>query len=112
MMPYVYIVLAIVALFVVMHKFTELQMQQKITISIIMAILIISFYFFERANTKTTRKIQDLRYAFEHGKTLICKEKEVNKELYNYASRSFIGKKGTKMFHTPNIAIGDCKINP
>jgi hypothetical protein len=111
-MPYIYIVLAIIVLFVVMHKFTELEMQQKVVITIVMALLIIAFYFFEQANTKTARKIQGLRYAFEHGKTLICKDKEVTKKLYNYASRSFIGKKDTKVFRSPNIAIGDCKIKP
>ncbi len=111
-MPYFYIVLAIIVLFAIMHKFTEFQMQQKVAITVVMTILLIAFYIYEQGNRKSSRKGLDLRYAFEQGQTLICKDREVHKDLYNYASRSFIGKKGTKMQGSPHIAISDCKIKP
>lgn len=111
-MPYLYIAVAVIVLFAIMHRFTEFQMQQKIAITVIMGILFIAFYVYEQGNRKSSRKSLDLRYAFEQGKTLICNDREVHKDLYNYASRSFIGKKGTKVFGSPNVAIGDCKIKP
>ena len=111
-MPYLYIIIAIVVLFVVMHKFTELEMKQKIVITIIMAALIAAFYIFEQSNKKSSKEMHALRFAFEQGQTLICDGKEVNNKLYNYASRSLIGKKGTKAFGSHNILLSHCKIRP
>lgn len=111
-MPYLYIIIAIVILFVVMHKFTELEMKQKVIITVIMTVLIAAFYIFEQSNTKKSKQMHTLRYAFEQGQTLICDDKEVNNKLYNYASRSLIGKKGTAAFGSPNILLSHCKIRP
>ena len=111
-MPYLYIVLAIVVLFILMHKFTELQMNQKIVITVVMAALIAAFYIFEQSSKKSSKQMHALRFAFEQGETLICDGKEVNNKLYNYASRSLIGKKGTKAFGSANILLSHCKKRP
>ena len=109
-MAYLYIIAAIVVLFVLLHKFTELDMKAKISVSVVMLILVASFIFFEKSNTNSSKQKQTLLFAFEHGKSLVCGDIVVNKTLYNYASRSLIGKKGSKAFGSANIAINTCKI--
>ena len=111
-MPYFYIVLSIIVLFVLLHKFTELQMKQKVIIAAVMTLLIIAFYIFEQNNSRSSKVLHDLRIAFEQGKTLICDGKKVNNKLYNYASRSLVGKKGTKAFGGHNILLSHCKMQP
>ena len=109
-MPYLYITAAIIVLFVLLHKFTELDMKAKVSVSVVMLVLVASFYFFEKSNTNSAKQRQALLYAFEHGKSLVCGDRVVDKTLYNYASRSLIGKKGSKAFGSANIAINSCKI--
>lgn len=111
-MAYLYIVVAVSVLFVLMHKFTELDMKQKAFITAFLMIVILAFYIFEKSNAKSSKELHELRFAFEQGKTLVCDGKEVNNKLYNYASRSLVGKKGTKAFGSLNIAISHCKIRP
>ena len=111
-MPYLYIVIAIIVLFVLMHKFTELHMKQKAFITAVLAVVILAFYIFEQSNAKRSKELHELRFAFEQGKTLICDEKSVDNKLYNYVSRSLVGRKGTSAFGSPNILLSHCKIRP
>lgn len=111
-MPYLYIVVAITILFVLMHKFTELQMKQKAFITAVLTIVIFAFYIYEQSNKKRSKELHELRFAFEQGKTLICDGKQVTNKLYNYASRSLVGRKGTSAFGSPNILLTHCKIRP
>lgn len=111
-MAYLYIISVIAVLFFAMHKLTELQMKQKVVITVILTVLIAAFYIYEQSNKKNSKQLHTLRFAFEQGETLICDDKEVNNTLYNYASRSLIGKKGTAAFGSQNILLSHCKIRP
>lgn len=99
-------------LFIVLHKLTELEMKVKLSVVGVILILMISSYLFESSNSRQTQKKQEILFAFNHHKDLNCSGKVVNKKLYNYASRSFIGKKGSAVFASPNIPISECSVKP
>jgi hypothetical protein len=111
-MAYLYIIIAVTLLFIALHKMTELPMKTKVGIAIGAFIIVMALYFFEKSNTHKAHEKQKLLFAFNHGKSLVCNGKEVNNTLYNYASRSFIGKKGTSVFASPNIPASHCIVKP
>lgn len=87
--------------FLALHYFTEVTKRQKITISIVFLLLILSATLFNKYSADQRDQMLSAVLKFKQGKSIICNEQEVNASNYTLSigTYTFIGKE-----NTPNYA--------
>jgi len=99
-MAYIFGIILLVLLFVVLHFFTEIALKQKLTVTGILALLILGAYLFNKNNENRRLHLEGRLLEFTHGKTIVCDGIDVNNSEFSYSSgtQTLLGKKESKMF--------------
>lgn len=111
MIAYIGIAIAAALFFVTLHRFTAQSMQNKIGTTLGIVLLLVLGVWYEATSSRATAHISQIRFAFEHNKTLRCQNVDVHQSQFSYNVRSFIGKKNTPHFGHIFDAAG-CEILP
>lgn len=96
-MAYFYALVLLALIFALLHYFTELKTKQKVTILLVLGSMIFAGYLYNVSSAKEQAKILRVTKDFANGKTLACKDKEVNASNYTLSvgTYTFIGKENT-----------------
>ena len=97
-MAYIISFFALAALFVIMHYFTELSRNHKISITLVLFVLIYSAIAYNTYQNEQSQKLLSVVTKYNQGKTLHCKNnREVNLSTYSLSvgTYTFIGKENT-----------------
>lgn len=99
-MAYLAGIVLLIFLFVVLHRFTELSLQQKIGVTTVLAFFILGAYLFNKGNEARRHHLENVLLDFTHGKTIVCDGYEIHKAEYSYSSgtQTFLGKKGSNSY--------------
>ena len=99
-MVYIFGIFLLVLLFIVLHFFTEISLRQKVTVSGVLAVVILGAYLFNLNSEKRRLHLENVLLDFTHGKTIQCQNFDVNNSEFYYSSgtQTFLGKKDSKMF--------------
>jgi energy-coupling factor transporter transmembrane protein EcfT len=86
--------------FLALHYFTELTKSQKLAISTIVLLIIVSAILYNNFMAQQRDKILNVVTIFNQGKTIHCNGVEVNKDLYTLSigTFTFIGKENTPIY--------------
>jgi hypothetical protein len=107
---YIVSFILLVALFYLMHYFTELTKMHKISITTILFVIIYSAIAYNTYQKEQSQKILSVTTKYKQGKTIICNGREVNASNYSLSigTYTFIGKKGTPHY-AEMISAADCE---
>ena len=96
-MAYIFGLIIVTLFFVVLHYFTELTKSQKLSITAIILVIILSAITYNSYNTAQSQKLLEVVKKFEQNKTLLCDSKEVNSTNYDLSTGTytFIGRKNS-----------------
>ena len=99
-MAYLAGIVLLIFLFVVMHRFTELSIQQKVGVTAVLAVLILGAFLFNKGNEARRLHLEDVLIDFTQGKTIVCEGYEVHKSEFSYSSgtQTFLGKKESNSY--------------
>jgi len=99
-MAYLSGIVLLILLFVVLHRFTEISMQQKIGVTVILAALILAAYLFNQNNKNNRLHIENILLDYKQNKTIVCDGIDVNNSEFSYSSGTevFIGLKQSKHY--------------
>ena len=110
-MGYLYGLVVIGVLFTTLHYFTELRNKQKIAISVVAGLLVLSAYLYNLSSQGEQEQILLSLQAFENNQTLTCKNgKKVNSMNYSLSvgTYTFIGKENTP-YNSDMISVRSCR---
>jgi len=102
---------ALAALFIIMHYFTELSRNHKISITLVLFILIYSAIAYNTYQNEQSQKLLSVVTKYNQGKTLHCQNNtEVNLSGYSLSvgTYTFIGKENTPHY-AEMIDAASCK---
>lgn len=90
----------VIALFVIMHYFTELNGRQKGVISLIAAVLIAGAIAYNIQSDREREQVSAIELKYQRGETVVCQGAEINSTTFSYSvgTQSFVGNKGTPHF--------------
>lgn len=90
----------VIALFVIMHYFTELNGRQKGVISLIAAVLIAGAIAYNIQSDREREQVSAIELKYQRGETVVCQGTEINSTTFSYSvgTQSFVGNKGTPHF--------------
>ena len=109
-MGYVYGLVIVGLLFTLLHYFTELNYKQKIVIPLILGVFVLlAFLYNTHAQNEQERTLKTVR-DFENGKTLTCKDKDINATNYTLSvgTYTFIGKENTP-YYGDMVSVSSCR---
>jgi uncharacterized Rmd1/YagE family protein len=107
---YIISLVALAALFLAMHYFTELTKKHKISIIVILFIFIYAAITYNTYKNEQSKKILENVKKFNQNKTLKCGNIDVNKTNFTLSvgTFTFIGKKNTPYFEEM-ISVSTCQ---
>jgi len=99
-MAYLAGIVLLILLFLVLHRFTELSLKQKLGVSTVLGLLILGAYLFNKGSEARRVHLENVLLDFTHGKTIVCDGYEIHKEEYSYSSgtQTFLGKKESNTY--------------
>ena len=99
-MAYLAGIVLLILLFIVLHRFTEITLPQKIGVTSVLAILILGAYLFNKGNEARRHHLENVLLDFTQGKTIVCDNREVHNSEYSYSSgtQTFLGKKESNSY--------------
>jgi len=108
---YIYTLLIVILFLLVLHYFTEMSNEYKITFGGMMFALIVGAYFYNQSQKEYQEHIYTLVTAYKQGKTLQCKDLNVSQENFSLSIGTYtlIGKKETPHYGVM-IDLGECDI--
>ena len=94
-MAYLAGIVLLIFLFVVLHRFTELKLKEKLGVTFVLAFFILGAYLFNKGNEARRLHLEKVLLDFTHGKTIVCDDFEVHNSEFSYSSgtQTFLGKK-------------------
>jgi len=100
----------LVALFYILHYFTELTKMHKISITTILFIIIYSAIAYNTYQQEQSQKLLDIVTRYKQGKTITCNSRDVNAATYSLSigTYTFIGKENTPHY-AEMISATDCE---
>jgi len=98
-MAYLFGIALLLLLFVVLHFFTEISLQQKLITVSILAVLILGAYLYNLQSEKRRLHLESVLLEFMHDENIQCNGIDVNNSQFSYSSgtQTFIGLKQSKM---------------
>lgn len=99
-MAYLSGIVILILLFVVLHRFTEISLQQKIGVVSLLAVLIFGAYWFNHESEKRRLHLESVLLEFNHGNKISCNGLDVNNSEFSYSSgtQTFLGLKEKKTY--------------
>ena len=93
-----------------MHYFTELNMQQKLTIALILLGGITGAILYNNYTHAQQEKLLDIQTRYEQGKTIHCQGVDVNQSTHSLSigTFTFIGKENTP-YYAQMISASTCQ---
>ena len=109
-MAYIVSFVLLVALFYILHYFTELTKMHKISITTILFIIIYSAIAYNTYQQEQSQKLLDIVTRYKQGKTITCNSRDVNAATYSLSigTYTFIGKENTPHY-AEMISATDCE---
>lgn len=110
-MGYIYTLVVLFVFLLVLHYFTTMSNEYKITFGVMMLGLIIGAYFYNQSQKEYQEHIYEVVTAYKQGKTLQCDSVEVNQKLFSLSvgTYTFIGKEQTPHYGVM-VDAQKCKI--
>ncbi len=98
-MGYIFGLILLLLLFVVLHFFTELTLKEKIGVFSVLGLLILGAYLYNQQSEDRRIHLEKVLLDFSHGKTISCKDMDVNNTQFAYSSgtQTFLGLKNSEM---------------
>jgi glucan phosphoethanolaminetransferase (alkaline phosphatase superfamily) len=95
--------------FLALHYFTELNKKEKFIVSAILLSIISAAISYNTYSSTQREKMMSVVTEFKQGKTIRCKNKDVNSSLYTLSigTFTFIGKKDTPNY-AEMISVAEC----
>ena len=108
-MAYIFELMALGALFLGLHYFTELTKSQKISIFVSLLIVITGATLYNKYTSQQQEQLLKVVLKFKQNKTIKCGNIEINSSNYTLSvgTYTFIGKKGTP-YYDEMIAASSC----
>ena len=109
-MAYIVSFVLLVALFYAMHYFTELTKMHRISITGVLFFIIYGAIAYNTYQQEQSEKILSVITKYNQGKTIKCKQREVNSSTYSLSvgTYTFIGKENTPHY-AEMISAADCE---
>ncbi|NOQ29892.1 MAG: hypothetical protein GQ570_02090 [Helicobacteraceae bacterium] len=109
-MSYILGVAVLVIFFVVLHYFTEFEKEEKIKITVALAVIIGSGIAYNSYTYAQRAHITKVELQYAQNRTFECSGVEINNKTFSYSvgTQVFIGKKNTPNFERM-IPISECK---
>ena len=109
-MAYLFGIVLLILLFIVLHFFTEITLVQKSAVVLVIAVLILSAYWYNQSSENRRIHLESVLMDFTQGKTISCNTVDVNNSEFSYSSgtQTFLGLKGSKMYGRI-ISLDQCK---
>ena len=109
-MGYIIALASLLLIFAFMHYFTELNKNQKITITSILVGFIAFAYLYNTYQAKEQEKMYEIVVKYKQGKTIKCGKYDVNSTNFSLSTGTytFIGKEKTP-FYSIMISAYECK---
>ncbi len=108
-----FLIFVLLILLVLVSKKNSFSKNQKIIVTIIAAVFVISIYFYESSIENIAEKNRETVNAFRQGKTLICDKYTVDKERFIYVSgtQTFIPKADEISLEGVIVRVSTCKVD-
>jgi hypothetical protein len=109
-MAYIAGIIIVGLLFFALHYFTELTDKQKVAITAVVFLIVISAIAFNGYNNAKNKRVLDAVMKFNQHGTLKCKGVDVNSTNFSLSvgTYTFIGKKETP-FYGQMISVSTCE---
>lgn len=93
-MAYIFGLVIVALFFGVMHFYTELNVKQKLTSTIVVAAVITGALFFNMMQSAKAEHVRDVMLRYNQGQNLICGELDVTKTSFSLSvgTQTFIGR--------------------
>ncbi len=106
-----FLIFILLVLLVVVSKKDSLGKNTKISIVIVVAIFAVMIYFYESIVGNNAEYNREMVNAFRQGKTLTCKDHNVNKEKFLYISgtQTFMPKASETTLKGIIVNVSTCK---
>ncbi len=96
--------------FMTLHYFTELKKSQKVLVTFIVLLVVLSAIGFNKYSTMQREEMLNIVMKFNQGKTIKCDDIDVNNLEYTLSigTYTFIGKEGTNNY-SKMISASTCR---
>jgi len=106
-----FLIFILLVLLVVVSKKKSFSKNTKISITIVVAVFTVAIYFYESSIENNAEHNREMVNAFKQGKTLACKEYQVNKDRFLYVSgtQTFVPKSSETTLEGVIVRVSTCK---
>ena len=106
-----FLIFVLLVLLVVVSEKNSFSKNQKIVVTSVVAVLVIVIYFYGSGLENSAETNRENVNAFRQGKTLTCKEYEVDKERFIYVSgtQTFVPKSNETTLKGVIVKVSTCK---
>lgn len=109
-MAYIFGLVIVALFFGVMHFFTELNVKQKVTATVIVLLFVLGALFYNNLQNQNAEHLRDVMLRFNQGKNIQCGDIDVTNTNFTLSvgTQVFIGKKES-MYAGKRLKASDCE---